>query len=220
MAVAVQGGGGGNIDDLVNKLVDATRKNNTSNNDKFSEAQLKVAGVHIKAILQECSKRGVTDKGQIAYILGTARRESNMGNLMLEKIADADANKKYSKAAIPSLGNGDEASGDGARYKGRGYVQITGRGNYTKWSKILNLDLVGNPDIATQPDVAAQILVVGMKEGHFAPAAGKLEKYVNGANRDFLNARVTVNGNELKKYPEKAKLIVAYAESYYAVLAG
>jgi hypothetical protein len=105
MAVAVQGGssGSGSSPELVKKLVDATRTNNTSANDRFSETQLKTAAIHIKAILDECSKHGVTDKGQIAYILGTVRRESNMGNSMLEKIDDATANKKYSKALIPSL---------------------------------------------------------------------------------------------------------------------
>jgi predicted chitinase len=220
MAVAVQGGnsGGGSSPDLVKKLVDATRTNNTSANDRFSETQLKTAAIHIKAILDECAKHGVTDKGQIAYILGTVRRESNMGNSMLEKIDDATANKKYSKAALPSLGNGDEASGDGAKFKGRGYVQITGRGNYTKWSQKLGIDLIGNPDKACEPNVAAEICVVGMKEGLFAPAAGPLSKYIGGGKNDFLNARAIVNGGELKKYPDKAKLIVGYAESYYKAL--
>lgn len=217
MAVAVQGGNSGvsGSPELVKKLVDATRSNNTSTNDKFSETQLKTAAIHIKAILDECGKHGVTDKGQIAYILGTVRRESNMGWSMLEKIDDAKANKNYSKAALPSLGNGDEASGDGAKYKGRGYVQITGRGNYAKWSQILGIDLIGNPDKACEPNIAAEILIVGMRDGKFAPAAGPLSKYISGAKRDFLNARAIVNGGELKKYPEKAKLIVSYAESYY-----
>lgn len=217
MAVAVQGGssGGG---DIVKKLLDATRSTNPVGNDKLSETQLKTAAIHIQAILNECAREGVTDKGQIAYILGTVRRESVLGNRMIEGIDEAKANANYSKEKMPALGNGDTASGDGFRYRGRGYVQITGRGNYAKWSQKLGIDIVGDPDKACDPAVAAQICIVGMRDGLFAPAAGPLSKYINGNTRDFLNARAVVNGNELKKFPEKAKYIVAYAESYYKAL--
>ena len=219
MAVAAHTSGVGNSSgDLVTRLVDATRKNNLSNNDRFSEAQLQVAATHIKILLDECRVNSVTDLGQIAYVLGTVRREANMGNSMIEKISDDDANKRYSKEALPSLGNGDLASGDGARFKGRGYVQITGRGNYARWSQKLGIDLIGNPDRACEPTIAADICIIGMRDGMFAPAAGPMSRYILGAKRDFLNARAIVNGGELKRFPEKAKLIVSYSESYYAVL--
>ena len=220
MAVAAHTSGVGNTSggDIVAKLVDATRKNNLSNNDRFSEAQLQAAATHIRILLQECASQNVTDKGQIAYILGTVRREANMGNSMIEKISDVDANKRYSKQALPSLGNGDEASGDGARFKGRGYVQITGRGNYSKWSERLGIDLIAEPDKAVEPQIAADICIIGMRDGLFAPAAGPLSRYILGDKRDFLNARAIVNGGELKRFPEKAKLIVSYAESYYQAL--
>jgi hypothetical protein len=219
MAVAAHISGVGNSSgDLVTRLVEATRKNNLSANDRFSEAQLQAAATHIQTLLSECAKMNVTDNGQIAYILGTVRREANMGNSMLEKISDIDANKRYSKQALPSLGNGDEASGDGAKYKGRGYVQITGRGNYAKWTQKLGIDLLENPDRACEPQIAADICIVGMRDGLFAPAAGPMSKYISGDKRDFLNARAIVNGGELKRFPEKAKLIVSYADSYFAVL--
>ncbi len=54
-----------------------------------------------------------------------------------------------------SLGNGPQ---DGALFKGRGFVQLTGRDNYTSIGQALGLDLVNNPDLANQPDIAAKIL--------------------------------------------------------------
>lgn len=54
-------------------------------------------------------------------------------------------------------GNGSEASGDGYKYRGRGFIQLTGRSNYAAYGKALGLDLVNNPDLASQPAVAARI---------------------------------------------------------------
>ncbi len=52
------------------------------------------------------------------------------------------ANRVYANR----IGNGDEASGDGYRYRGRGFIQLTGRGNYRAIGRRVGLDLEGNPD--------------------------------------------------------------------------
>lgn len=54
---------------------------------------------------------------------------------------------------------GNTQPGDGKRYKGRGYIQLTGRSNYEKAGKALGLDLVGNPSLAEDPEVAADVSV-------------------------------------------------------------
>ena len=46
---------------------------------------------------------------------------------------------------------GNTQPGDGVRYKGRGLIQLTGRGNYKQYGDLLQLDLVGDPDLASQP---------------------------------------------------------------------
>lgn len=55
------------------------------------------------------------------------------------------------------LGNGNEASGDGWRFRGRGLFQLTGRYNYGHYGKIINMDLESNPDQAADPATALKI---------------------------------------------------------------
>ena len=57
------------------------------------------------------------------------------------------ANKVYGGR----MGNGLEASGDGWKYHGRGFIQLTGKDNYTAFGKAIGVDIVNNPDlVATQ----------------------------------------------------------------------
>ena len=54
------------------------------------------------------------------------------------------------------MGNGDEASGDGSKFRGRGYIQLTGKNNYTSFSKFVGEDCVANPDlVATKYPLAS-----------------------------------------------------------------
>lgn len=53
-------------------------------------------------------------------------------------------------------GNGDETSGDGWRYRGRGIIQLTGRGNYERAMAAIGVNLIDNPDLlCNEPDVSA-----------------------------------------------------------------
>jgi putative chitinase len=56
------------------------------------------------------------------------------------------ANKVYANR----MGNGNEASGDGFRFRGRGFIQITGKSNYTVLSKDTRIDFLTNPDLLLQ----------------------------------------------------------------------
>jgi putative chitinase len=72
---------------------------------------------------------------------------------LIAKGPEAIANRVYARR----LGNGDEASGDGWRYRGSGYKQLTGRSNFREIGAIVNMDLEGNPDLAREPIAAARI---------------------------------------------------------------
>ena len=62
----------------------------------------------------------------------------------------AIANRVYAKR----MGNGDEASGDGWKYRGRGFLQLTGKKNYTAAGLDLGVDMINDPDYATTPEGA------------------------------------------------------------------
>lgn len=55
------------------------------------------------------------------------------------------------------MGNGSESSGDGFRFRGRGYIQITGRDGYANVGREAGLDLVGQPDLAFDPEHALAV---------------------------------------------------------------
>lgn len=60
-----------------------------------------------------------------------------------QKNPEKIANRVYSSR----MGNGDEASGEGWKYRGRGYIQLTGKSNYTAFDKTVEDDIVNNPDL-------------------------------------------------------------------------
>jgi predicted chitinase len=69
--------------------------------------------------------------------------------------------KKYDPKYAPKTARilGNTQVGDGERYKGRGFIQLTGRDNYKRAGQALNLPLEANPQLAARPDVAALVAV-------------------------------------------------------------
>ena len=85
------------------------------------------------------------------------------------------------------IGNG--ADGDGALYKGRGFVQLTGKSNYISIGAKIGYDLVNNPDLANDPVIASKVLAQFLKthESNIRSALSKnnlrlARKMVNGGN--------------------------------------
>jgi len=98
----------------------------------------------------------------------------------------------------------------GCRYKGRGYVQLTHRYNYQTMSGVTGVDLVANPELALDPDIAYHVMSFGMHNGSFTTR--RLGDYINNGKTDYYNARRVVNGTD------KASLIKGYAEKFQTVL--
>lgn len=142
-----------------------------------------------------------------AYVLATAWHETGPASSSLhmtprrEIWGPTPAQRRYEGRA--DLGN--VVPGDGKRFMGRGYVQITGRANYAKASQVTGRDLVANPDFALDADIAAKIIVAGMRDGWFT--GRKMADFV--AYRDM---RKVVNGTD------RADLIAGYAEKFERAL--
>ncbi|WP_246754988.1 MULTISPECIES: hypothetical protein [Rhizobium] len=86
------------------------------------------------------------------------------------------------------MGNGDEISGDGWRYRGRGLVPITGRDNYAKYG------IADNPDAALDPIKAIEILFDGMTNSRFT--GRKLADFFSATADEWIGARKIINGTD------------------------
>ena len=67
----------------------------------------------------------------------------------LESAKPYDRNKEKiaNKVYANRMGNGTEASGEGFKFRGRGYIQLTGKDNYTAFGKSIGVDVISNPDL-------------------------------------------------------------------------
>lgn len=110
-----------------------------------------------------------------------------------------------------AIDHGNTSKGDGYKYRGRGYVQITWKQNYKVFSKIVGHDLVKNPDLALKPEIAYKIISYGMLNGTFT--GKKITAYIDSVKADYINARRVINRLD------KASLIAGYAQKFERILA-
>jgi len=135
-------------------------------------------------------------EAELAYCLATTYHETAFtmqpikehgGERYFHRMYDINGDRPHVARAL-----GNTQPGDGARFAGRGFVQITGRNNYERAGKLLGIDLVGNPDLALELRYAAPILYTGMTEGWFT--GRRLSHYFRDGKNEPVNARRIVNG--------------------------
>lgn len=95
-------------------------------------------------------------------------------------------------------------------YYGRGFVQITWKENYAKFSEDLNEDFVKNPDLVMVPKYSFKILVDGFIYGMFT--GKKITDFIDSKQKDYKGARRCINGSD------KADLIASYAIQFEKLL--
>jgi len=106
------------------------------------------------------------------------------------------------------MGNGDEKSGEGFKYRGRGFIQLTGKSNYTAFGKAIGVDTVANPDLVATKYPLLSAAWFFHKNG--------LHKIADGGATDAVVTSVTkrVNGGTIG-LPDRIK----HFKEYYALLA-
>jgi putative chitinase len=109
---------------------------------------------------------------------------------------------------------GNTQPGDGVRFHGRGYPQVTGRANYVRASKELGVDLVAYPERMLEPEIAAKVMRRGMAEGWFTGKSfsSYLPRSGAGTRAQFIAARRIINGQDC------AGEIAEYALQFQAAL--
>jgi predicted chitinase len=141
----------------------------------------------ITAIKAACAKYGVTSPYAVAALLGIAGGECRWKlveegfNYSADRLlqvfpsvfkGDADLAKQYAGNPNNSLpeflygyttakgkGLGNTQAGDGGKFIGRGYIQLTGRSNYAKYGAMIGQDLIANPKLLSDATIAAEVSV-------------------------------------------------------------
>lgn len=123
----------------------------------------------IEQITDTASKFNITNTLRLAHLLGQCSHESGNFKIFKENLNySADGLKKIFGKYFPGnlnesyarnpqkianrvyggrMGNGDESSGDGYLYSGRGAIQLTGKSNYSEFDKFVDDDIMSNPDL-------------------------------------------------------------------------
>jgi putative chitinase len=135
-----------------------------------------------------------SDRRKVAYCLATFKWETaHTMRPIDERGGDRYFNTRYGPATKVGKRLGNTKAGDGARFHGRGYVQLTGRANYARAKTIIGVDLIGSPELAKDPLVAYGIAMQGMSDGWFT--GKKLAHYFKDDTApDWVNARRMING--------------------------
>jgi len=125
---------------------------------------------------------GMTDPNERAAFLATTSHETG-GFTMMHEGGKEDSNAGAKYEGRKDLGN--TQPGDGKRYKGRGFIQLTGRYNYRVIGKAIGVDLENHPELAANPDIAAKVAVAFWQQNVDS---------IKAANGDFRLVTHSVNG--------------------------
>jgi len=157
----------------------------------FPGAPLQNIRTYLPYVLNAMVEFGLADADMILVALATIRAETGL----FAPIDEGQSSFNTAPGGAPfarydfrkDLGN--NGTGDGARYKGRGFIQITGRNNYATYSQKLGMgdQLLQQPQLANDPNTAARVLACYLKDRE-----ANIRKALS--HNDFVSVRQSVNG--------------------------
>ncbi|MEL1266104.1 glycoside hydrolase family 19 protein [Pseudoxanthomonas putridarboris] len=209
----------------VNKFLEEYNRRHGEFSNSLGQTFDQASLVHLKTLIQ-----GIVDyyksKGRecyiphIAYMLATARHETLWNGIYFEPRTEGGGQSyfnKYDPVLASTQAHRNRAvamentdKGDGYKYRGRGYVQLTWKVNYRRCGEHLGIDLVNSPDSALTARYASGCMIHGMYEGIFT--GRRITSYLNESTTDYVNARRAINGLD------KADLIAGYANLFESIL--
>ena len=150
----------------------------------------------VAALVRAAEAQKLT-KPQIAYVLATAEHESDR----FATLEEYSSGTQYE--GRKDLGNSQP--GDGKRYKGRGYVQLTGRNNYRAYAERSGIRILDLPYVLMNwASLSVYVIIDGMTRGAYT--GHRLDEFVNATRQDFRNARRVVNGlDQADKIAQQAR---------------
>lgn len=153
----------------------------------------------------------INDYRFTAYVLAVIQYETGNTFRPIHEFGGTEyLEKRYGPESRFGKNLGNTGIGDGYLFRGRGYIQITGRHIYAKLSERLGIDLITDPDAALDPftsyKIASSMLIEGLLTGK------KLSDYITATSTDYVGARRVTNGFD------KAEVIGAQAKIFEDIL--
>jgi predicted chitinase len=179
------------------------------------------AAQNVKFIISELEKNGITNKYSIAAILAIIFKESSFipqseksycktsneriraifGN-RVKQLTEQELNTLKSNdnnffdlvymTNAKSLGLGNDKGGDGFKYRGRGFNQLTGKYAYNIYGNLLKVDLLNKPDLLNNVDIATKQMILFFKR-RFEEKNNKLKQYNSTGINDFKSLKDAIN---------------------------
>lgn len=178
----------------------------------FPNVKKDKCALYTKAFNEIFPKYEMNSPKRIAAFLGQIAVES--GELRYDIELPSKFNKKDVKDINEPVGTlyegrknlGNNQPGDGPKFIGRGILQLTGRANYERMSKIINVDLINRPELACDPLISTMIACQYFKDRDLLNLADKwdLDKIT-----ERVNGRAKLHHDMRVKYSERALKILS-----------
>lgn len=145
---------------------------------------------HLPLVMDALRSSGLTSKPIVLTAIATARVETGRFEPIDEYISrynTSPGGEPFDLYDFRTADLGNSAKGDGAKFKGRGFVQLTGKSHYQRFGREIGVDLIASPEQANDPEFAAKLIAAFLKAQRTRIEQALLEG-------DFLDARKAVNG--------------------------